>query len=133
MIISLFETVRLSLSISPRNLYNPSELVRKLAFCICKNKNADQLRGNTAKLISAFVFATWIRQSLYFLNPKVQASSRAVIDIGDIDISIKMSSDIDIDIENVDIDILELGVSPVVELASLTTHTLKSIYHSGTM
>ena len=44
-----------------------------------------------------------------------------------------MSCDIDIDIENVDIDILELGVTPVVELASLTTHTLKSIYHSGTM
>ena len=35
---------------------------------------------------------------------------RAVIDIGDIDVSIKMSCDIDIDIENVDIDILELGV-----------------------
>ena len=47
--------------------------------------------------------------------------SRAVIDIGDIDVLIKMSCDIDIDIhvENVDIDILELGVTPVVELASL--------------
>ena len=30
----------------------------------------------TAKLISAFVFATQIVQSLYFLNPKFQASSR---------------------------------------------------------
>ena len=29
----------------------------------------------TAKLISAFVFATWILQSLYFLNPKFQASN----------------------------------------------------------
>ena len=29
----------------------------------------------TAKLISAFVFATRIAQSLYFLNPKFQASS----------------------------------------------------------
>ena len=28
----------------------------------------------TAKLISAFVFATWIVQSLYLLNPKFQAS-----------------------------------------------------------
>ena len=38
-------------------------------FCICENKDADQLRGFlTAKLISAFVFATWIVQSLYFLN-----------------------------------------------------------------
>ena len=53
------------------------------------------------------------------------ARGRAVIDIGDIDISIKMSCDIDIDIENVDIDILELGVTPVVELASLTTIFLK--------
>ena len=49
---------------------------------------------------------------------------RAVIDIGNIDVSIKMSCDIDIDIENVDIDILDLGVTPVVELASLTTKTL---------
>ena len=29
----------------------------------------------TAKLISAFVFATWIVHSLIFLNPKFQASS----------------------------------------------------------
>ena len=32
----------------------------KPAFCICENKDADQLRGNReadAKLISAFVFA----------------------------------------------------------------------------
>ena len=41
-----------------------------------------------------------------------------------------MSCDIDIDIENVDINILELGVTPVVELA---TNTLKSIYHCETI
>ena len=29
----------------------------------------------TAKLISAFAFATWIVQSLYFLNPKFSVSS----------------------------------------------------------
>ena len=29
----------------------------------------------TAKLISVFVFATWIVQSLFYLNPKFQASS----------------------------------------------------------
>ena len=58
---------------------------------------------------------------------------RAVIDIGDIDVSLKMSFDIDIDIENVDIDILELVVTTVFELASLTTNTLKSINHSETM
>ena len=44
-----------------------SHIVRKPAFCICENKDADQLR--------AFVFATRIVQSLYFLNTKFQASS----------------------------------------------------------
>ena len=45
------------------------------AFCICENKDADQLRfAVTAKLISAFVFATWIVQSLFYLNPKSQDS-----------------------------------------------------------
>ena len=49
-----------------------SFVIRKPAFCICENKDADQLRG---KLISAFVFVTRILQSLYFLNPKFQAYS----------------------------------------------------------
>ena len=31
----------------------------------------------TAQLISTFVFASWIEQSIYFLNPKFQASSCA--------------------------------------------------------
>ena len=36
----------------------------------------------TAKLISAFVFATWMVQSLYFLNPKFRASiARFVSDL----------------------------------------------------
>ena len=43
--------------------------MRKPTFCICENKDADQLRG------SASVFATWIVQYLYFLNTKFQASS----------------------------------------------------------
>ena len=55
----------------------------KPATCICENKGADQLRGNreaisfavTAKLISAFVFATRIVQFLFYLNLKFQASS----------------------------------------------------------
>ena len=51
-----------------------SRVVRKPAFCICENKDADQL-AVTAKLISAFVFATWIVQFLFYLNPKFQASS----------------------------------------------------------
>ena len=33
-------------------------LYEKTGFCICENKDADQLRGDTAKLISVFVFAT---------------------------------------------------------------------------
>ena len=45
-----------------------SRVMRKPVFCICENKDADQLR-------SAFVFTTRIVQSLYFLNPKFQASS----------------------------------------------------------
>ena len=49
-------------------------IMRKPDFCICENKDADQLPGNV-KLISAFVFTTWIVQSLYYLNPKFQASS----------------------------------------------------------
>ena len=32
----------------------------------------------TAKLISTFVFTTWIVQPLYFLNAKIQASSHLV-------------------------------------------------------
>ena len=50
--------------------------------------------------------------------------TRGVIDIGDIDISIKISCDIDIDIEIVGIDILNLCVTPVMDLASLTTNTI---------
>ena len=40
--------------------------MRKPAFCICENKDADQFRG---------VFAIWIVQSLFYLKPKFQASS----------------------------------------------------------
>ena len=40
--------------------------LRKPDFCICQNKDAD---------LSAFVFATRIVQSLYFLSPKFQASN----------------------------------------------------------
>ena len=50
----------------------------KPTICICENKDADQLRGNR-ELISAFVFATWIVHFLFFLNPKFQASSLALL------------------------------------------------------
>ena len=52
---------------------NMSFVVRKPAFCLCQNKDAISF-AVTAKLISAFVFATRIVQSLYYLNPKFQAS-----------------------------------------------------------
>ena len=54
-----------------------SHVMRKPVLCICENKDADQLRSNCAviaQLISAFVFITWIIQSLYFPNPKFHAS-----------------------------------------------------------
>ena len=49
-------------------------VVRKPAFCICETKKQISF-AVTAKLISAFVFAIRIVQSLYYLNPKFQASS----------------------------------------------------------
>ena len=57
-----------------------SRVVRKTVICIylCENKEADQLRGNheaDQQLNSAFVFATRLVQSLYFLNPKFHGSS----------------------------------------------------------
>ena len=48
--------------------------MRKPDFCCAKTK-AQISFAVTAKLISAFVFATQIVQSLFFLNPKFQASS----------------------------------------------------------
>ena len=47
----------------------------KPTICISENKDADQLIVVTAKLISAFVFATRIVQFLFYLNLKFQASS----------------------------------------------------------
>ena len=51
-----------------------SRLMGKPTICQGENKGADQLRV-TAKLISAFVFATRIVQFLLYLIPKFQASS----------------------------------------------------------
>ena len=48
--------------------------MRKPDFCLCENKGADQLRGNP-EADHAFVFATRIVQFLFYLNPKLQASS----------------------------------------------------------
>ena len=51
------------------------------------------------------------------MDRQTDTQTRAVIDIGDIDVSIKISCDIDIDKEIVDIDILELGVTPDLDLS----------------
>ena len=52
-----------TLSNSSSNLPKMSLVMRKPAFCICENKDADQLRGS---------------RSLSYLNPKFQASSHLV-------------------------------------------------------
>ena len=51
--------------------------MRKSAFCICKNQGVEQLSSNCAGE-QRLCFASWIVQSLNFLNPKCQASSVAV-------------------------------------------------------
>ena len=48
--------------------------MRKPAFAYAKTKTQISF-AVTAKLISAFVFATRIEQSLFYLNPKFQACS----------------------------------------------------------
>ena len=52
-----------------------SLVVRKPFFAYAKTKTQISC-AVTAKLISAYVFATWIVQTLYFLNPTFQASSQ---------------------------------------------------------
>ena len=51
-----------------------SRVMRKPAFCICKNKDADQLRGDP-EADQRLCFRSRIVQSPYFLNAKLQASS----------------------------------------------------------
>ena len=51
-----------------------SRIMRKLDFCLCENKGADQLRSN-CEAVSTFVFATWIVQFHVVLNPRFQAYS----------------------------------------------------------
>ena len=50
--------------------------MRKLTFCICENKGADQLRGNLEA--DQCLCFRYIVQSLNFLNPKFQASSHSL-------------------------------------------------------
>ena len=55
--------------------YEPRYETRLFAYAKTKTQISFAV---TAKLISAFVFATRIVQSLYFLNPEFQASSHLV-------------------------------------------------------
>ena len=64
----------LEMSIKIHMIIRMSLVMRKPAFCICENKDAVQLRGNR-EADPVFVFTTQIVQSLYYLNPKFQASS----------------------------------------------------------
>ena len=57
-----------------RQPYNGSHVMRKPDFAIAKTKTQFSFVV-IAKLISAFVFATRIEQSLFFQNPKFQAAS----------------------------------------------------------
>ena len=52
---------------------NVSRVIRNFPFCIFENKCADKLRGICAADQGLFS-ATYIVQSLYFLNPKFQRS-----------------------------------------------------------
>ena len=66
-----------SLSLPYNHLDNAnkmSRVVRKPGFCICENKDADQLRGNR-EADQRLCFRYTEIQSLYFLNSKFQASS----------------------------------------------------------
>ena len=56
-------------------LNDMSFVMRKLAFCICENKDADQLRGNREADLRLCLFAIRIVLSLSYLNLKFQASS----------------------------------------------------------
>ena len=54
--------------------------MRKTTFCICENKDADQLRGNREadqRLCFRYIHTLVVR-SLYFLYPKFEASSHLV-------------------------------------------------------
>ena len=52
--------------------------MRKPAFCTCAKTKTQISVAVTAKLISAFVFATRVVQSPYCLNTKLQGSSHVL-------------------------------------------------------
>ena len=50
-------------------------VMRNPVFCICDNKSIQIICTASVQLISAFVFATWLLQFLYFLHLKYQVPS----------------------------------------------------------
>ena len=50
-------------------------VMRNPVFCICDNKSIQIICTASVQLISAFVFASWLLQSLYFLHLKYQVPS----------------------------------------------------------
>ena len=55
--------------------FNKSLIMRKPAFCICENKDADQLRSNCAADQRLCFRYTDCTIPTHYLNPKFQASS----------------------------------------------------------
>ena len=70
--LNMYSTLR---STTVPTVNNTSLVVRKPDFFIYAKTKMQISFAVTAKLISVFVFATYIVQSLYFLNTKFQASS----------------------------------------------------------
>ena len=54
-----------------------SRILRKPAFCICENKDADQLRSN-CEADQRLCFRYW-DSTIYYLNPKFQPSSHLLL------------------------------------------------------
>ena len=56
-----------------------SHRIRKQTICILAKTKAQTSFAVTTKLINAFVFATQIVQTLFFLNPKVKSSRSSML------------------------------------------------------
>ena len=50
-------------------------VTRNPVFCICDNKSIQIICAASVQLISAFVFASWLLQSLFFLHLTYQVPS----------------------------------------------------------
>ena len=72
-VLHIFQRTLVSFSAKKSKRADMSRVMRKPDFCICENKDADQLRGNH-EADQRLCFRK-IVQSLYYVNPKSQASS----------------------------------------------------------